>query len=291
MGKFLLYKYIDGAGVITYIGQTIQDLSRRHYQHCQDNSIYESFDLYYTEVENATQLNLLEAMYISKYKPALNKVLKNSLPATLDFVDNLVFKKYSTHDIHLPTKVPHKYDFSKLMSSGKIEAVTPIGKKEVLKLLDYKIILLYYIKSKLIEQPVETVGLNANAYWQFHNYVYSGKNTISIEKFDFLFEKDRMFYLKLPCPLKEELSELSLEELLFLDGFSSKYSFVVYFYLKKNKMSINVLDFMMEYDTGYNTYATLYKRVLEPAFDELNLKISKKIKSGKKMDKLILEPR
>lgn len=289
MGKFLLYKYVDGAGTIMYIGQTIQELSRRHYQHCQDDPIYESLDLYYTEAESATQLNLLEAMYISKYKPTLNKVLKNSLPATFDFVDNLVFKKYSTYNIYSPTKTARDRDFSKLMSFETVKTVVSSDKRKVLKLLDYKIILLYYIKGMMAEQPIECVALNANAYWQFHNCVHGGKNTLSTEKFDFLFKRDDMFYLKIPCSLKEELSELSLEELLFLDGFNSKYSFIVYFYLRKNGMNIRVPDFMAEYDTGYNTYATLYKRVFEPAFTDLNLKVSKKIKSGKRITELILE--
>ena len=296
MEKFLLYKYVDSAGVIMYIGQTIQDLSKRHYQHCQDNSIYESFDLYYTEVKNAAQLNLLEAMYISKYKPALNKTLKNALPASLDFVDSLEFKRYVDQTIINSKENNLPYDFSKLSTTQSFQNLSLIkGEKEILSLLEYKIILLFYIKSKLQDKPIEEISLKVREYWAFHGHnTNSGKNSLRTYNLDILYEKDKAFFLKNPNILKNELFNLSLETLFFLDSFKSKYSFVLFFYLnspdKEDKLVINIEDFKSKYNTNYDTYHTLYERIIKIALTELNLKISKKIKVGKRILELALEP-
>lgn len=301
--KYILYKYVDNDDKILYIGQTTQELKKRHSQHCSEKSIFKELKLFYTIVENQTQLNTLEALYISKFKPVLNKNLLFALPNDFVFSDNLVFTEYDyqkpkkdTEKINIKEKIKREktYNFdclsSPLYSISEKQNASIEQKRKIFSIKEFRIILLFYIKSKIEELPVQNISITSKEYYNF--YDLNSIRRLKDENFSFLEKKGELVYLKEEniSYLKDELLNETLNSLLKMGKFNSKYSFAVYFYLKQNYNCLDIEDFKSQYELPKSLEQTrdLKTTALLPAFQDLKLKVVEEITKGRKILKIIV---
>lgn len=78
-----IYKYVH-KGKIIYIGQTRSSLESRICGHRNEDRFepYQDAEIYFFEVENNTELDILERLLINKYHPVLN--VNNNSPESIE---------------------------------------------------------------------------------------------------------------------------------------------------------------------------------------------------------------
>ena len=73
-----IYKYINTNNIIEYIGKTTRPIKYRIIEHQSQDLVDFNGQIYYAEVENNYDLDIVEMALIRKYQPIKNKKLYNS---------------------------------------------------------------------------------------------------------------------------------------------------------------------------------------------------------------------
>lgn len=118
---------------VVYVGKTTQGISRPFSHKDKD---YDSINIIYCDEKD---LDELEDMYISKYKPPYNKLLNFNINYTLSRVRDEIRKKYDNKKFSKPTlkKIIKALDIPVFIENGS----------EYIKKDDYQRVLIAYEKA------------------------------------------------------------------------------------------------------------------------------------------------
>ena len=295
MSKYILYKFLNSNKEIVYIGQTIRDLKQRHNEHCRENSEFNNFELFFTILNTRTELNLYEAIYISKYKPVLNTVYKNIDLPFASFNDSLCFYKYTEESFlsHKKTISKNEYNIAALIKhTNSFNSKIIVNLPKDLSKFSQRILLTFYIKSKIFEEPIEATFLTPQEFFNFNNMIKKGSNyTLFNNSIDILGERDSNNLYKL-TQYSKDLEESSLEELFFLLDIAktNKYNLYMYYYLKRiENNTIYISDLRAFFGNKYERICDLKRYFINPIFKTLGVSIKEEIRTARIITPLILD--